>query len=99
MTWASGPGGAAAIAKVGLVPAYTDGKIMDTFFAVKGMPTDPVSRKAMTPSKVQLEMPVSDKSSDIDVILNEEHELGMSGEKSIDKGNEEMNDRVRNEVK
>ncbi len=99
VTWASGPGGAAAIAKVGLVPAYTDGKIMDTFFAVKGMPTDPVSRKAMTPSKVQLEMPVSDKSSDIDVILNEEHELVMSGEKSIDKGIEEMNDRVRNEVK
>ncbi len=63
------------------------------------MPDDALSRKAMEPGKVQLEMPVSDKSSDIDQILKEEHEMIMSGEKSADSGIKEMNDRVRNEVR
>jgi multiple sugar transport system substrate-binding protein len=98
VTWASGPEGAAAIAKLGLTPSYSDSKIKNAFFSVKGMPNDPVSRQAMEPSKVQLEMPVSDKSSDIDQILTEEHELIMTGEKSIDQGIEEMDNRVKKEV-
>ncbi|MFI9582636.1 extracellular solute-binding protein [Streptomyces sp. NPDC052236] len=96
--WASGPEGAAAVAKIGIVPSYTDAAITDAFFAVKGMPTDALSRQAMKPSKVQLEMPVSDKASDIDLILKEEHEIVMSGEKSADKGIAEMNRRVKNDV-
>ncbi|MGO4428990.1 extracellular solute-binding protein, partial [Streptomyces sp. MCAF7] len=36
--WASGPKGAAAIAKVGVVPSYTDDAVMKNFFGVKGMP-------------------------------------------------------------
>ena len=43
-------------------------------------------------------MPVSDKSSDIDTILNEEHQLIMVGEKSVDDGIAEMDKRVKNEV-
>lgn len=96
--WASGPEGAAAIARIGLVPSYTDGKVMNDFFGVTGMPNDALSRAAMQPSKVQLEMPVSDKSSDIDQILKEEHELVMTGQKSVDKGIEEMDHRVKTEV-
>ncbi|WP_330451739.1 MULTISPECIES: sugar ABC transporter substrate-binding protein [unclassified Streptomyces] len=99
VTWAAGPEGAAAVAKIGVTPAYTSDKILDTFFSVDGMPDDALSRKAMEPGKVQLEMPVSDKSSDIDQILKEEHEMIMSGEKSVDSGIKEMNDRVRNEVR
>jgi multiple sugar transport system substrate-binding protein len=47
---------------------------------------------------VQLEMPVSDKSSDVDQILTEEHELVMTGEKSVDDGIKEMDHRVKTEV-
>ncbi|MDX3231079.1 sugar ABC transporter substrate-binding protein [Streptomyces sp. ME19-01-6] len=96
--WASGPKGAAAIAKVGVVPSYTDDAVMNNFFGVKGMPNDALSKKAMKPDTVKLEMPVSTKSSDIDQILTEEHELVMSGEKSIDKGIQEMESRVKSEV-
>ncbi|MFE3826628.1 ABC transporter substrate-binding protein [Streptomyces sp. NPDC059092] len=96
--WASGPKGAEAIAKVGVVPSYTGDAVMKSYFAVKGMPSDDLSRKAMAPDAVKLEMPVSDKSSDIDQILTEEHELVMSGEKSAEKGIEEMNKRVKSEV-
>lgn len=96
--WASGPEGAAAIAKIGLVPSYNDASVMNAFFGVAGMPTDALSKQAMQPSKVQLEMPVSDKSSDIDQILTEEHELVMTGEKSVDDGIKEMDHRVKTEV-
>ncbi|MFC9669912.1 ABC transporter substrate-binding protein [Streptomyces sp. NPDC056949] len=99
VTWAAGPEGAAAVAKIGITPAYTSDKILDTFFSVDGMPDDALSRKAMEPSKVQLEMPVSDKTSDIDQILKEEHELIMSGDTSLDAGLKEMDDRVKDEVK
>jgi multiple sugar transport system substrate-binding protein len=96
--WASGPEGAATVAKIGIVPSYHSTSVMDAFFAVTGMPTDALSRQAMQPSKVQLEMPVSDTSSDIDQILTEEHELVMTGEKSVDAGIKEMGSRVKNEV-
>jgi multiple sugar transport system substrate-binding protein len=97
--WAAGPEGAATIAKIGLVPSYHDSSVMNAFFGVQGMPTDAVTRQAMQPSTVQLEMPVSDKSSDVDQILTEEHELVMTGEKSVDAGIDEMGDRVKTEVR
>ncbi|MFE4690480.1 ABC transporter substrate-binding protein [Streptomyces sp. NPDC056749] len=98
VTWASGPKGAAAVAKIGVTPAYTSDKILDTFFSVDGMPADALSRRTMQPTTVQLEMPVSDKTSDIDQILKEEHEMIMSGEKSVDEGVKEMDKRVKDEV-
>ncbi|HKS44438.1 MAG TPA: extracellular solute-binding protein [Amycolatopsis sp.] len=97
--WAGSPEGAAVVAKIGITPSYTDDAILDTFFSVAGMPNDALSRKAMHPDTVKLEMPVSDKSSDIDNILKEEHELVMSGQKSLDAGIQEMNSRVRSEVR
>ncbi|WP_033211689.1 ABC transporter substrate-binding protein [Kitasatospora phosalacinea] len=97
--WASGPEGAAAIAKIGIVPSYSDSTIMKAFFSVPGMPNDELSRKAMQPDTVVLEMPVSERSSDVDQILTEEHQLVMSGQKSVDQGIQEMNKRVTNEVK
>ncbi|KUO22376.1 ABC transporter substrate-binding protein [Streptomyces dysideae] len=96
--WASGPEGAAAIAKIGVVPAYSDDTVMENFFGVEGMPTDALSKEAMSPDTVKLEMPVSDKSSDIDQILSEEHELIMSGEKSVGEGIKDMGARVKSEV-
>ncbi|MFJ2217233.1 extracellular solute-binding protein [Streptomyces sp. NPDC101062] len=96
--WASGPKGAEAIAKIGVVPSYTSDAVMKSYFGVQGMPSDELSRKAMKPDAVKLEMPVSDKTSDIDQIIEEEHELVMTGDKSVEKGIEEMNERVKSEV-
>ncbi|TDC42049.1 extracellular solute-binding protein [Micromonospora sp. KC213] len=98
VTWASGEKGAAAIAKIGVFPAYTDATITDLYFGVDGMANDEVAKKAFQPGEVKLEMPVSEKSSDVDTILNEEHELIMTGEKSVDAGIAEMGKRVKSEV-
>ncbi|MFG1686080.1 ABC transporter substrate-binding protein [Nonomuraea sp. NPDC049269] len=96
--FAAGKAGAEAITKMGVVPALQSPEITDTYFSIKGMPTDEVSKKAFSPDKVVLEMPVSEHSSDIDTILKEEHELIMVGDKSAADGIRSMNERVKSEV-
>ncbi|GAA1571229.1 sugar ABC transporter substrate-binding protein [Dactylosporangium maewongense] len=96
--WASGEKGAATIAKIGVTPAYHSAAITDAYFAVAGMPGDALAKKAFQPDKVVLEMPVSDKSSDVDAILTEEHQLIMTGSKTVSAGIAEMGKRVKSEV-
>jgi multiple sugar transport system substrate-binding protein len=94
--FATGEEGAKAIAAVGVVPAYSSDAVTAAFTA---LPDDELSMTAFTEKKkVMLEMPVSDVTSDIDTILREEHELIMSGQKSIDDGIRDAGDRVKNEV-
>ncbi|MEV4835096.1 sugar ABC transporter substrate-binding protein [Nonomuraea sp. NPDC049486] len=96
--FAASKAGAEAITKVGVVPALQDPAITEAYFGLKGMPADDLSKKAFEPDKVVLEMPVSDKTSDVDTILNEEHQLIMVGDKSVAEGIKSMNDRVKSEV-
>ncbi|MEV0148384.1 MULTISPECIES: sugar ABC transporter substrate-binding protein [unclassified Nonomuraea] len=96
--FAAGKAGAEAISKVGVVPALKSPEITEAYFKLKGMPTDETSKKAFQPDKVMLEMPVSDKTADVDTILKEEHELIMVGEKSAADGIREMSERVKSEV-
>ncbi|MEU8381226.1 sugar ABC transporter substrate-binding protein [Streptosporangium sp. NPDC048865] len=96
--FAAGRAGAEAIAQVGVVPALRDPAITEAYFKLEGMPSDELSKKAFEPGKVVLEMPVSDKSSDVDTILNEEHQLIMVGEKPVADGTRSMSERVKNEV-
>lgn len=96
--FAASAAGAKAIAKVGVVPALQTPEITEAYFALDGMVTDELSKQAFLPDEVALEMPVSEHTSDIDRILNEEHELIMIGDKSIAKGIRSMGERVSNEV-
>ncbi|MCP2322004.1 multiple sugar transport system substrate-binding protein [Hamadaea flava] len=96
--FAAGPEGAKAIAAIGVVPALLTDEIRTSYFGLEGMPTDDTSKKAFAPDKIVLEMPVSDKTSKIDTILNEEHGLIMTKEKSVDAGIAEIEKRVKNEA-
>jgi multiple sugar transport system substrate-binding protein len=98
VTWAASEEGATAIAKAGVTPSLQSQAILDTYFALPGVPQDAVAKKAFKPDQVVLEMPVTDKTADVDTILTEEHELIMTGEKSLDAGLAEMSKRVKNEV-
>jgi multiple sugar transport system substrate-binding protein len=97
--FAAGPQGAAAVAAIGVVPALLTADTRKTYFGLAGMPTDDTSQKAFQPDKITLEMPVSDKTSKIDKILNEEHQLVMAKQKTIDGGIKEMGSRVKNETR
>jgi multiple sugar transport system substrate-binding protein len=96
--FATGPEGAKAITAIGIVPALLNDETRQAYFTLAGMPTDELSKKAFKPDTVNLEMPVSDKTSKIDTILNEEHQLIMTKQKSVDAGIKEMESRVKNEV-
>lgn len=96
--FAASRAGAEAITKVGVVPALQDPAITEAYFSLKGMPADELSKKAFEPDKVVLEMPVSEKTSEVDTILKEEHELIMVGEKPVPDGIRSMNERVKSEV-
>jgi len=96
--WAAGEEGAKAISKIGVVPALQNDSITAEYFKLAGMPTDELSKKAFTPDKVALEMPVSDKSAATDKVLNQEHDLIMVGERSVSDGVAEMGKRVKSEV-
>ncbi|MEV5743371.1 sugar ABC transporter substrate-binding protein [Microbispora rosea] len=96
--FAAGQAGAEAISKVGVVPALQSPEITKAYFSLTGMPADELSKKAFQPDKVVLEMPVSEHTSDVDTILNEEHELIMVGDKSADEGIRSMGERVKSEV-
>jgi multiple sugar transport system substrate-binding protein len=96
--FASGEKGATAVAKIGIYPSFTNDAVLATYAGVAGMPSDETAKKAFAPDEIVLEMPVSEKSSDVDAILRETHELIMAGEKSVPDGIKEMGDRVKNEV-
>ncbi|MCG5216381.1 ABC transporter substrate-binding protein [Streptosporangium sp. KLBMP 9127] len=96
--FAASQAGAEAITKVGVVPALQSPAITKAYFALKGMPADALSKKAFEPGKVVLEMPVSEHTSDIDTILNEEHDLIMVGDKPVADGIHSMSERVKTEV-
>ncbi|WP_457946802.1 ABC transporter substrate-binding protein [Pseudarthrobacter sp. alpha12b] len=96
--WAAGEEGAKAISRIGVVPALQNDAVKDAYFKLDGMPTDDLSKKAFTPDQVALEMPVSDKSAATDKVLNQEHDLIMVGERSVDDGIAEMGKRVKSEV-
>lgn len=92
--FATGEEGARLIAGIGNVPAFMTDEILDIYFAVEGMPQDDLTRHALNPDRVELEMQLSPETAEIDQILNEVHELIMVGELSLEDGILQMNERV-----
>jgi len=90
--------GAKAISAIGVVPALQSDDVTAAYFALDGMPTDELSKEAFAPDDVALEIAPSDITADVDVILNEEHDLIMVGEKSVDDGIAAMESRVKQDV-
>ena len=95
MEFVSGPEGASILAKLGTIPAIMNQEVIDAITAISGFPADDTSREALRVYKTYLEMPMHDKSADIEIILNEAHDSIMTGNSSIAQGIGEMNDRVK----
>lgn len=94
----SGEEGAKVVADSGTLPAIKTDTIVDTIAGTKGFPTDANSKEALNTVKTYLEMPVDSKSALIEIILNEEHDLIMTGSVDIDAGLKEMANRVKEEL-
>lgn len=95
INWCVSDEGAAAIAATGTFPAVSNSEINDIIAATEGFPADEASKEALTTTAVYLEMPLSDKASEIETVLNEEHDAIMTYSESVDEGIANMNSRVQ----
>jgi multiple sugar transport system substrate-binding protein len=91
----SGAEGAEVMASTGNIPAMTNDKIVDLIAGMDGFPTDDASKEALVTSHTYLEMPANDKSSEIETVLNEQHDLIMNEEVSVDDAIAAMNEGVQ----
>jgi multiple sugar transport system substrate-binding protein len=90
----SGEEGAAIIANTGTFPAIMTDQVINTISSIEGYPTDDSSKVALHTSHTYLEMPVNEKSSEIETILNDAHDNIMTGNTTIDEGIADMNEQV-----
>jgi multiple sugar transport system substrate-binding protein len=97
LTFAAGEQGAKAVASIGIVPAYHSDAITKAYFGLAGMPQDALSKKAFNPDVIKPDGPTGPNAAAIGTILNEEHQLIMTGSKSVDDGIAEMESRVKSE--
>ena len=98
LQFAASPAGAKAVASVGIVPAYQSPEITKQYFGLAGMPQDAISKKAFAPDKVNYDMPVNSNTAAASTIMNQEHQLIMTGSETVDAGLADMGNRVKSEV-
>ncbi|MNC38434.1 hypothetical protein D3C75_870360 [compost metagenome] len=95
MKFVTGKEGAAVIAATGTIPAIKDSQVVNSIASMKGFPTDDNSKQALSTVKTYLEMPLHEKSAEIEVVLNEVHDNIMTKNVTIDKGLADMKTRVQ----
>lgn len=94
MKFVSGPEGAAALVKTGTIPAIMNADVINAIASLDGFPTDANSKEALNVYKTYLEMPLHDKSADIETVLNENHDAIMTGNITVQQAVQDMNTRV-----
>ena len=98
LAFAAGPDGAKAVAGVGIVPAYHSDEITKQYFGLDGMPSDALSKKTFTPDTILPDGPTGPNAAAIGTVLNQEHQLIMTGSKSVADATAEMASRVKSDV-
>ena len=94
LKFVTGSEGAAILADYGVIPAILDDYVIDTIAATPGFPEDEGSKEALRVHRAYLEMPMHPRSADIELILNEAHDNIMTINTTVERGIQEMNDRV-----
>ena len=94
INWCVSAEGAEAIAKTGTFPACGSAATSEIIKSSEGFPTDAASVEALSTAAVYLEMPYTQYASDIETILNAEHDAIMTMSETVDEGIQNMNDQV-----
>ena len=94
--YAAGKQGAESLAKIGITPADTDA-VAATFFELKGIPTDTLSRFAFAKHDTKPENPVAKSTPALQNILNDLHTAVLSGSSTVDAAISEAQTRAKNE--
>ena len=91
----SGAEGAEIMAGTGNTPAMSSDAINAKIAEMDGFPDDPASKEALTATNAYLEMPANEKSSEIETVLNEQHDSIMNEISSVDEAIAAMDDGVQ----
>jgi multiple sugar transport system substrate-binding protein len=91
----SGEDGAAILANIGTFPAIMTDQIINSISSLDGFPSDDSSKVALHTANTYLEMPINEKSSEIETILNDAHDNIMTENTTIDEGIADMNDQIQ----
>jgi len=94
MKFICGAEGAEILANTGTIPAIMSPQVISTIASMPGFPTDANSREALNVYKTYLEMPLHERSADIELVLNEAHDAMMIKNISVQDGIRQMNERV-----
>ena len=94
VNWCASSEGAAAVAAVGTFPAVATAETNAIIAGTEGFPEDENSLEALNTSAIYLEMPLSDKASEIETVLNQEHDAIMTGAETVDEGIANMNEQI-----
>lgn len=94
MNFVCGAEGAEIIANTGTFPAIKTDSVVAAISGIEGFPQDANSAEALRTSNTYLEMPVSTKSGEIEVVLNDGHDYIMTETMTIDEGIAYMNEEV-----
>lgn len=92
--WCASAEAAAILADTGTFPAVSSPDINQIIAATEGFPDDEASVEALNTVAVYLEMPLTDKASEIETVLNTEHDAIMTGAETVDEGIANMNEQV-----
>ncbi len=95
LKFVTGEEGAAVIARTGAIPAIKNDEVVASIASIEGFPNDENSKEALKTAKTYLEMPLHEKSADIELILNEAHDNIMTSNVTIDEGLQDMTTRVK----
>jgi multiple sugar transport system substrate-binding protein len=98
LEFAAGEDAAKALAAIGITPALLNDAVVETYFGVKGAPSDDLSKFAFSTHETRPENPTSSKTAAIQGILGDLHTAVMSGSDNIDNAIKTAEDRVKNEV-
>lgn len=91
----SGAEGAEIMAGTGNTPAMSNDAINAKIAEMDGFPTDPESKEALTAANAYLEMPANEKSSEIETVLNEQHDNIMNEISTVDEAIKAMDEGVQ----
>ena len=82
--WASGEGGAKALAAIGTTPAYFSDAVVDTYFGVKGMANDDLTKKTWKEHDTRPENYVDKATNELQTVLKKTNSSIMTETDSVD---------------
>lgn len=86
-----------SLAEIGITPSYFSDEVVETIFALDGMPDDELSRAAFADTEVKAENPIGEFTNDIVTILEDTHSEILTESSPVDVALSAAEEQIDNE--